>query len=520
MNPFSKLLGCRNRKAPHRRRTLSLEPLQMRLTPAVTAAFSPASGLLTVFGDAADNTIFIARTAGGEIRINQGAVTIVGGSPTVANTTRIRVYGGEGNDDISLSEANGALPSAVLSGGGGDDMLVGGSANDMLNGQGGNDFLQGSGGSDILAGGAGNDTLLGGDGDDQVFGQSGTDRMVWNIGDDTDLNEGGNGEDTTQVNGDVLTESFTLTANGARVRFDRLDPSPFSIDIGTTENFVLNANRGFDRFSATGNLAALIRTTVDGGLGNDTILGTNGVDILIGGDGDDFVDGQQGNDVSFLGAGDDVFQWDPGDGSDVVEGQDGNDRLLFNGSAGNEIFTASANGGRLFFTRDLGNIVMDVDDLERLDVNAFGGADTIIVNDLFATDINTVNVDLASSSGVADLAIDTVIVNGSNTGDVLSIDTVGALVQVASTAQKVRISGAEVTDKLMVNGLGGDDVIDATFLAAASLAFSADGGTEDDMIFGGEGNDTLLGGDGDDVLIGNGGTDTLDGGTGDNILIE
>jgi hypothetical protein len=28
-----------------------------------------------------------------------------------------------------------------------------------------------------------------------------------------------------------------------------------------------------------------------------------------------------------LGAGDDVFQWDPGDGSDVVEGQDGTDTM-------------------------------------------------------------------------------------------------------------------------------------------------------------------------------------------------
>ena len=122
--------------------------------------------------------------------------------------------------------------------------------------------------------------------------------------------------------------------------------------------------------------------TVDGGAGNDTILGSNGADLLLGGDGNDFVDGQQGNDVAFLGAGDDVFQWDPGDGSDIVEGQDGTDTLLFNGSAGDEIFAASANGGRVLFTRNLGNIVMDLNDVERIDVNALGGTDTITVNDL------------------------------------------------------------------------------------------------------------------------------------------
>src|SRR4029453_8563688 len=122
------------------------------------------------------------------------------------------------------------------------------------------------------------------------------DRMIWNPGDDTDLNEGGDGVDTVEVNGGNGTEQFAATANGTRVRFDRITPAPFSIDIGTSENLVLNANGGDDRFSATGNLAALIKITADGGTGDDTLLGSNGVDTLRGGDGNDLVDGQQGND--------------------------------------------------------------------------------------------------------------------------------------------------------------------------------------------------------------------------------
>ena len=98
---------------------------------------------------------------------------------------------------------------------------------------------------------------------------------------------------------------------------------------------------------------------------------------MLGGDGNDFVDGQQGNDVAFMGAGDDTFQWDPGDGSDIVEGQDGADRMLFNGSDGAEIFDTSANGGRVRFFRNLGNIVMDLDDVEAIDLNALGGADNL-----------------------------------------------------------------------------------------------------------------------------------------------
>ena len=124
------------------------------------------------------------------------------------------------------------------------------------------------------------------------------DRMVWNPGDDTDLHEGGAGNDTSEVNGGNGAEVFTVTANGTRVRFDRLDPAPFSHRYRHDRELVLNMNGGDDTFSATGNLAALIGITVDGGAGNDTILGSNGADTLIGGDGNDFIDGQQGNDVA------------------------------------------------------------------------------------------------------------------------------------------------------------------------------------------------------------------------------
>ena len=67
--------------------------------------------------------------------------------------------------------------------------------------------------------------------------------MIWNPGDDTDLNEGGDGTDTVEVNGGNGAETFTITANGTRVRFDRVNPAPFSLDIGTTENLVAQRQR-------------------------------------------------------------------------------------------------------------------------------------------------------------------------------------------------------------------------------------------------------------------------------------
>ena len=488
---------------------------------ATTATF--ANGVLTVFGDAAANNIDISRNAAGNILVNGGAAPVGGGSPTVANTTLIRVFGLGDNDVISLNEANGALPRANLFAGAGSDVVTGGSGGDQLFGEAGNDTLLGKGGTDLLFGGGQNDTLTGGDADDQAFGQIGDDRMIWNPGDDTDLNEGGGGLDTVEVIGGNGAEQFTTTANGARVRFDRVNPAPFAIDIGTSENLVVNANGGDDSFSATGNLAILIRITVDGGAGNDTLLGGNGVDVLLGGDGKDFVDGNQGNDIGLLGAGDDTFQWDPGDGSDTVEGQDGTDTMLFNGSNGNERFDASANGARLRFTRDLGNIVMDLDNVEVVDLNALGGTDMTTVNDVSGTDMVELNADLASTLGgtAGDLQADNVIVNGTNGDDVVIVSGGPGSTSVLGLAARVNIAHAEAaSDRLTVNALAGDDVEDASGVAAGAIQLTLNGDDGDDVLIGGDGDDRLLGGQGDDVLIGGPGNDVLDGGAGDNIVID
>jgi Ca2+-binding RTX toxin-like protein len=486
---------------------------------ATTATFS--GGVLNVVGDSAANSIQISRDAAGRILVNGGAIAVSGGTPTVANTARIQVSGLGGNDTIALSETNGALPAASLSGGAGNDTLTGGSGRDQLFGQAGNDTLLGRGGFDQLFGGSENDTIAGGDADDQAFGQSGNDRMIWNPGDDTDLNEGAGGTDTVEVNGGGGAEQFTTTANGARVRFDRVNPAPFAIDIGTSEKLVLNANGGDDSYAATGNLAALIQITVDGGAGNDTLNGSNGVDLLFGGDGDDFADGQQGNDVALLGAGDDRFQWDPGDGSDVVEGQDGTDEMLFNGSNIGENMEATANGGRVLFTRNVGAIVMDLNDVESIRANTLGGSDNLTVNDLSGTDLVDVTGNLAATGGGDDLAPDNVVANATNDDDAVIVTGTGPAVRVRGLAARIQVSGAIAgSDRLTVNALAGDDVIDASQVAANSALLTLDGGNGDDVLIGGDGADVLRGGAGDDVLIGGPGNDTLDGAPGDDVVLQ
>jgi Ca2+-binding RTX toxin-like protein len=485
---------------------------------ATTATFNSNTATLTVSGDNLDNTITVSRDPAGKLLVNGGAVAVAGGTPTIANTTLIRVSGQGGHDTITLSEASGALPKANLSGGVGNDTLIGGSGADQLSGQSGTDTLLGKGGPDELLGGTDNDTITGGDADDRAIGEGGNDRMVWNPGDDTDLNEGGDGTDSVEVNGGGGAEQFATTANSPRVRFDRLDPAPFSIDIGSSEKLVLKANGGDDSYSATGNLAALIQITVDGGAGADTILGSNGADQLLGGDGNDLLDGQQGNDSAFLGAGDDTFQWDPGDGSDTVEGQADTDTMRFNGSAGDEVFEASANGARLRFTRNPGNIAMDTDDLEVVDLRALGGTDAITVNSLSGTDVTTLVGDLAGTLGgsAGDGRADTVTINGTNGSDIVDVVGAGTSASVLGQAARVNITNSEgANDALVVNALGGDDGVTATTVPAGVINLTGNGGAGEDSLLGSQGADTLLGGDNDDSIFGDNGDDVALMGAGD-----
>ena len=151
--------------------------------------------------------------------------------------------------------------------------------------------------------------------------------------------------------------------------------------------------------------------TIDGGGGNDVLLGGDGNDLLIGGAGNDILTGGRGNDTILGGSGNDLVIWNPGDGSDVVEGGSGTDTLQFNGSNVGENISLSANGSRATLFRDVGNVTMDLNSVEKIQIAALGGADHVTVNDLSGTGIKQVAVDL-SALGAGDGQPDTVIVNG------------------------------------------------------------------------------------------------------------
>jgi RTX calcium-binding nonapeptide repeat (4 copies) len=242
----------------------------------------------------------------------------------------------------------------------------------------------------------------------------------------------------------------------------------------------LDAGAGADlvRIDEGNGVFSEIPTIIDGGAGADSLAGGSGAELLLGGDGNDSIDGNRGNDVTFAGAGDDTFVWDPGDGSDVVEGQDGADTMLFNGAGAAEHVDLSANGNRLRFFRNPGNITMDTRSVERVDFIALGGADVVNVNDLTGTDVTSVNVDLVGTLGGAagDGQMDRVVVNGTNGNDAITVNGDAGGVKVSGLASTVGILRSEAAnDRLEINTLAGTDTADSGGLAAGAVQLFVDG---------------------------------------------
>jgi Ca2+-binding RTX toxin-like protein len=278
------------------------------------------------------------------------------------------------------------------------------------------------------------------------------------------------------------------------------------------DRLVINAGTGDDVVNASSLEADGIQLTINGGLGNDQMIGSEGDDLITGGD---------GNDIAFMGAGDDIFVWNPGDDNDTIEGQDGFDTLVFNGANIAETINITANGGRALFTRDVANVVMDLNDVESIDFNALGGADIINIHDLTGTDLTEINLNLGVAGGGGDGAADTIIIDGTNGDDVVLVFGDDGSVTVLGLGAQVNITGFEAgLDRLIIRTQDGDDVVDASGLGTGSIPLTAEGGVGNDILIGGDGADRLFGEIGDDVLIGGPGLDILDGGPGDNILIQ
>jgi Ca2+-binding RTX toxin-like protein len=289
---------------------------------------------------------------------------------------------------------------------------------------------------------------------------------------------------TVQIDNRQLIVTGTNHADNIALRVAAADPTVLEVDFGNDGRadetvkladfgqMLVNSRSGNDDVRIDFGTQTQPFTVVDTGDGNDVVSGGSGNELFRTGNGNDRVDGNRGTDTALLGNGDDAFTWDPGDGSDVVEGGRGTDKMLFNGSDGAEKFAATANGARLRFTRDLGNIVMDTDDVERVVLKALGGADSTTIGDLRGTDVRKVDVDLGSQAGGGDRAIDSVTVNGTAGRDFIRVSGSGGTVNVNGLKPDVRITHAEPTDQLTVDTKAGKDTVNSRNLAPGTIGLT------------------------------------------------
>ncbi len=272
--------------------------------------------------------------------------------------------------------------------------------------------------------------------------------------------------DTLTVTGTNAAERLALrlapSAPGTlQVDFGDDGTPDFSFDRATFTSINVNLRGGDDQFriDQVNGAFADEAVTIDGGAGQDVLNGGDGAEVFYGGPGADTVDGNRGNDTAYLGSGPDTFIWDPGDGSDTVDGQFGVDTLDFRGAGVNETMSLSANGSRSVFLRDIGNIRMDMNDVERLHVTTLGGTDTVTVNDMTGTGFRRADIDLSGPAGGPDGLADVVTVNGTANPDRIRVSADNGQVDVKGLRTQVHVTGGETADQLHVNTADGNDTV-------------------------------------------------------------
>jgi hypothetical protein len=158
---------------------------------------------------------------------------------------------------------------------------------------------------------------------------------------------------------------------------------------------------------------------------------------------------------------------------------------------------AAAFGDRV---RLAGRKPVELDDTEILRLGGSTGADRMTVDDLSATDVFQVDLELGAGDG----ARDRVTVGAGEQDDQASVGDFSGVSVLGPTF--VRLVDAEPADALTVDGRGGDDIVTAS-TGAVALTLS-----------GGDGSDVVRGGPGDDVLLGGGDFDDVSGGKGNDVV--
>jgi Ca2+-binding RTX toxin-like protein len=483
---------------------------------------------------------------------NQGVDTVkasVNNYVLTANVENLTLIGsalaGTGNNLNNILMGNSL--NNVLNGGDGDDTLEGGLGNDILTGGNGSDFATYRAitnnivvdlANGTTTGGAGNDTLteienvVGGSGNDSLLGSSGDNILEGGLGNDT-LN-GGGGNDTASYASALVGVSVDLSNTAAQVTnvgtdvltsIENLQGS--NLDDTLTGNGLANVlfgGRGNDVLSGgAGN------DSLEGGLNDDSIYGGNGIDTVIyvnatsainvdllngrtsGADGNDVLSnienvvGGAGND-SIIGSAGANYLWGS-NGDDTLDGGLGDD-TLDGGLGKNTASYASATVGVIvdLSTSTLQNTVGAGSD-QLINMINLGGSsfnDSLVgdANDnlLFGGAGNDSLVGMGGDDTLEGGAGDDTMVGGVG-NDAYIVDSIGDVIVDRGTS----VTEIDTVLTALSSYSLGSNLEALTY--TGSLNFEGKGNALDNILTGGDGNDTLNGLTGNDVLDGGKGND-------------
>lgn len=304
-----------------------------------------------------------------------------------------------------------------------------------------------------------------------------------------------------------------------------------------------------DNLSLTANFAEDINDVIDGLDGNDSIHGGVGDDLLVGGNGNDKLEGGDGDDIIYGNVGrnllvnGDFEQWGDDSGSrwglfddhqvsgwytpgtNKIELQQGKHMGAPENSIDNTVLELDSHTNTWVqqevkvseMTQDKeATFTLNFDfanryrasntETSQFEVKVFDQNGRVIYKKYFDNDQSNENyVHFSENINVAQ-GIDYVTLRFEAEG--LS-DTYGALIDNVSLVQASNLE----SDNDIINGGNGNDTI---YGQQGDDVIS--GGYGDDILHGGEGNDVINGGEGDDILYGGKGNDHLKGAGGDDSL--
>jgi Ca2+-binding RTX toxin-like protein len=450
----------------------------------------------------------------------------------VSFTGPTTLRGGGGNDSLV-----GGTNHDCIEGGQGDDVLTGGAGNDSLDGgaadrdqvlesadadwtitdstitgQGTDaifsiEFVRitagashniidatGYGGETLLSGDAGNDTIRGGRGPDSLDGGPGDDRLTGAAG--NDLFDGGFDMDQLVESADAdLTIAGDAALGGTLVASAVLGSDTFV----AIESAVLSGGPSSNRIDARG---LLLPTTLDGGDGDDVLIGGSHNDDLRGGGGQDSLTAAAG--------------------MNAADGGDGVDRLVETAPAGGFGFLLSdamfTGVGTVTLVGIESAALFGGPDADTLNAAAFSGKTTLDGGDGDDTIRGGSNVDQIQGGAGNDA------LSGGPDSDRIEDSTgfdqileEGDVDFTLADSMLVGL-GSDVLfgiEQAALTGGPSDNVLDARFFSGTATLVGGGGndgligGPNRDVLAGEDGDDTLIGGDNDDMLFGGAGSDLV-----------